>query len=57
MYQTPFVCYEQENLEHKAYFVAFPRTFWLLCLVSSKDGSQKHSASVLQASTRVHNTP
>jgi len=53
---APLIWYEKENLGHKAHFVAFPpRNFWLLCLLSSKDGPLRHPASVLQASTRVHN--
>jgi len=42
MYRTPLIWYEQESLGHKVRFEAFPRTVWFLCLLSSKDGSQRY---------------
>ena len=57
MYHTPLTWYEEENLEHMDRFEATPRTVWFLRQLLSKDGSQRHCASVVQAGTRVHRTP
>jgi len=42
---------------YKAHIEAVLRALWFLCLLSSKDGSQRHCASDLQAGTRVRKTP
>jgi len=49
--------YEQENLGHKTHFEAFPRTRWFLCLLSSKDGSQRRCTSVLRTSICIRKPP
>jgi hypothetical protein len=56
MYHTPFTWYEQENVGYKVNFDAFPGTLWLLRLLSSKGGSQRRCASVLQTGTRGRKT-
>jgi hypothetical protein len=56
LYLTPLTWYEQENLGLKAHFVAFPKTPWLLGLLSPKDGSQRRCASYQQTGTPVHKT-